>query len=88
MRYQGGLGKLDETQQDVVEMQETLIRLQPLLVTAAQDVQKIVANIETESVDVAKVEKIVKVDEEAALASILIIYNLWSEVIYKTSNLD
>ncbi|XP_011500273.1 PREDICTED: dynein heavy chain 7, axonemal-like [Ceratosolen solmsi marchali] len=67
-RYEGGLCRLDETQQDVVDMQETLKRLQPLLVTAADDVQKIVDHIEKESNDVAEVEKVVKIDEEAALA--------------------
>lgn len=51
-------------------MQETLKELQPMLVTAAQDVQKTVANVEKESSEVAEVEKIVKVDEEAALVNI------------------
>lgn len=51
-------------------MQETLKELQPMLVTAAQEVQKIVATVEKESLEVAEVEKVVKVDEEAALVSI------------------
>ena len=65
-RYEGGLGRLDGTQQEVSEMQETLKRLQPLLVTAAQDVQKILASVEKESKEVAEIEKIVRNDEEAA----------------------
>ncbi|XP_051173104.1 dynein axonemal heavy chain 7-like isoform X2 [Leptopilina boulardi] len=66
-RYEGGLGRLDTTRQEVHEMQETLKRLQPLLVTAAQDVQKILASVEKESSEVAEIEKIVKIDEEAAM---------------------
>lgn len=66
-RYEGGLGRLDTTQQEVHEMQEMLKRLQPLLVTAAQDVQKILASVEKESSEVAEIEKVVKVDEEAAM---------------------
>ncbi|XP_044001453.1 dynein axonemal heavy chain 7-like [Aphidius gifuensis] len=67
MRYEGGLDRLDSTQHQVTEMQETLTNLQPLLVTAAQDVQKILMTIEKESYEVAEVEKIVKIDEEAAM---------------------
>ncbi|CAB0039603.1 unnamed protein product [Trichogramma brassicae] len=66
-RYEGGLGRLDGTQRDVAVMQDTLKQLQPMLVTATQDVQKIVAFVEKESADVAEVEKIVKIDEEAAM---------------------
>ncbi|KAL7295896.1 hypothetical protein TKK_0010939 [Trichogramma kaykai] len=67
LRYEGGLGRLDGTQRDVAVMQDTLKQLQPMLVTATQDVQKIVAFVEKESADVAEVEKIVKIDEEAAM---------------------
>ena len=66
-RYEGGLGRLDKTQQDVAVMKETLINLQPMLVTATQDVQKIVAQVEKESADVAEVEKVVRADEESAM---------------------
>ncbi|KAJ8668953.1 hypothetical protein QAD02_000212 [Eretmocerus hayati] len=66
-RYEGGLGKLDSTQRDVEVMQETLKNLQPMLVIATQDVQKILERVEKESEDVAEVEKIVKSDEEAAM---------------------
>lgn len=48
-------------------MQETLRQLQPLLVTAAQDVQRIMTTVEKESIEVGEVEKVVKVDEEAAM---------------------
>ena len=66
-RYEGGLGRLDGTQRDVEVMQETLKKLQPLLVLATQDVQKILVKVETESAEVAEVEKVVKADEEAAM---------------------
>lgn len=66
-RYEGGLDRLDSTNQQVKEMQETLQNLQPMLVTAAQDVQRILANVEKESLEVAEVEKVVKIDEEAAM---------------------
>ncbi|XP_063983101.1 dynein axonemal heavy chain 7-like [Diachasmimorpha longicaudata] len=65
-RYEGGLDRLGSTQHQVTEMQETLKGLQPLLVTAAQDVQRSVATVEKESSEVAAAEKVVKVDEEAA----------------------
>ncbi|XP_046587391.1 dynein axonemal heavy chain 7-like [Neodiprion lecontei] len=65
-RYEGGLDKLDNTNQQVKEMQETLRELQPMLVTAASEVQQILEHVEAESVQVAEVEKVVKVDEEAA----------------------
>lgn len=65
-RYQGGLGRLDSTQQQVADMQETLRKLQPQLVTATQDVQKMLIDIEKENQDVAEFEKIVKLDEIAA----------------------
>ncbi|XP_032686024.1 dynein heavy chain 7, axonemal-like isoform X4 [Odontomachus brunneus] len=65
-RYEGGLGQLDSTQHQVTEMQDTLIQLQPKLVAATQDVQKMLANVEKESQEVAEFEKVVKVDETAA----------------------
>ena len=66
-RYEGGLGRLDSTQNEVFKMQEMLKRLQPLLVTAAQEVQKILASVEKESAEVAAIEKVVRIDEEAAM---------------------
>ncbi|XP_012251165.2 dynein axonemal heavy chain 7-like isoform X2 [Athalia rosae] len=68
MRYEGGLDKLDNTNQQVKEMQETLKDLQPMLITAASEVQQILAHVEEESAEVAEVEKVVKIDEEAAQA--------------------
>lgn len=65
-RYEGGLGRLDSTQQQVTDMQETLRKLQPQLVTATQDVQKMLIDIEKENKDVAEFEKIVIRDEIAA----------------------
>ena len=69
-RYEGGLSRLDGTQRDVEVMQDTLKRLQPMLVTATQDVQKILSRVEKESADVAEVEKVVKIDEEAAMVGV------------------
>lgn len=65
-RYEGGLGQLDSTQHQVTEMQDTLIQLQPQLVAATQDVQRMLADVEKESQEVAEFEKIVKIDETAA----------------------
>ncbi|XP_043498185.1 dynein axonemal heavy chain 7-like isoform X3 [Polistes fuscatus] len=67
-RYEGGLGRLDGTQQQVTDMQETLRQLQPQLVTATQDVQKMLIDIEIENTEVAEFEKVVKFDEAAAQA--------------------
>lgn len=52
-------------------MQETLKELQPKLVKATQEVQTILTRVEKESADVAEVEKIVKIDEEAAMVRYL-----------------
>lgn len=66
-RYEAGLDKLDNTNKQVGKMQETLVALQPRLVEAAKDVEKMVANVENESVEVAQIEQMVKKDEEAAM---------------------
>lgn len=65
-RYEGGLGQLDSTQQQVTDMQNTLKQLQPQLITATQDIQKMLADVERENQEVAEFEKVVKVDEAAA----------------------
>jgi dynein heavy chain len=65
-RYEGGLGQLDSTQHQVTEMQEMLKQLQPQLIAATLDVQRILADVERESQEVAEFEKVVKVDEIAA----------------------
>ncbi|KAL6428106.1 hypothetical protein ACFW04_008466 [Cataglyphis niger] len=65
-RYEGGLGQLDSTHQQVTVMQNTLKELQPQLITATQDIQKMLADVERENQEVAEFEKVVKVDEAAA----------------------
>lgn len=65
-RYEGGLGQLDSTQHQVTDMQDTLKQLQPKLISATQDIQKMLADVEKENQDVAEFEKVVKVDEIAA----------------------
>lgn len=71
-RYEGGLDRLDFTQHQVTEMQETLKQLQPMLIKAALDVQRIVANVEKESAEAAKFEKVIRVDEESASVSLIL----------------
>lgn len=65
-RYEGGLGQLDSAQHQVTEMQDTLKQLQPKLIAATQDIQRMLADIEKESQEVAEFEKVVKVDQTAA----------------------
>ncbi|CAK9824900.1 Dynein axonemal heavy chain 7 [Anthophora retusa] len=65
-RYERGLGQLDETKKQVVTMQETLKSLQPQLITATQDVQKMLLEVDKEREEAAEFEKVVKLDEEAA----------------------
>jgi len=65
-RYEGGLGQLDSTQQQVTEMQDILKQLQPELIAATQEIQNILADVEIETLEVAEFEKVVKIDEIAA----------------------
>jgi len=65
-RYEGGLGQLDSTQHQVEEMQNMLKQLQPKLIAATQDIQRILADVEKENQEVAEFEKVVKIDEIAA----------------------
>lgn len=65
-RYEGGLGQLDSTHIQVSEMQNTLKQLQPKLIAATQEIQRILADVEKENQEVAEFEKVVKVDEIAA----------------------
>lgn len=81
-RYEGGLGRLDGTQRDVTVMQETLKELQPKLVKATQEVQTILTRVEKESADVAEVEKIVKIDEEAAMVRFTILLSIMNFMNY------
>ncbi|XP_011702284.1 PREDICTED: dynein heavy chain 7, axonemal-like isoform X3 [Wasmannia auropunctata] len=65
-RYEGGLGQLDSAQHQVTEMQNILKQLQPSLIAATQDIQRMLADVEKENQEVAEFEKVVKVDETAA----------------------
>lgn len=65
-RYERGLGQLDETQKQVVTMQEILKSLQPQLITATQDVERMLQEVDRERQEVVEFEKIVKIDESAA----------------------
>lgn len=47
-------------------MQNTLKQLQPKLIAATQEIQRILADVEKENQEVAEFEKVVKVDEIAA----------------------
>ncbi|XP_066592221.1 dynein axonemal heavy chain 7-like [Prorops nasuta] len=67
-RYEGGLDRLDSTKSQVAEMQEILISLQPALRAATEDVERMMVNVQKESQEVAEIEKVVKVDENAAQA--------------------
>lgn len=66
-RYEAGLGKLDSTHKQVAKMQEILVALQPKLKEAAKDVERMLANVESESLEVSAIEQVVKKDEEAAM---------------------
>nr|XP_012232176.1 PREDICTED: dynein heavy chain 7, axonemal-like isoform X1 [Linepithema humile] len=68
-RYEGGLGQLDGTQRQVEEMQNMLKQLQPKLIAATQDIQRMLADVEKENQEVAEFEKVVKIDEIAAQAA-------------------
>lgn len=48
--------------------------LQPQLITATQDVERMLLEVEKESHDVEEFEKIVKIDEAAAAVSKYILY--------------
>lgn len=65
-RYEGGLGQLDSTQHQVTEMQNILKQLQPKLIAATQEIQRMLADVEKENQEVIEFEKVVKVDETAA----------------------
>lgn len=66
--------QLDDTQKQVVMMQDMLKLLQPQLITATQDVERMLLEVEKESHDVEEFEKIVKIDEAAAAVSKYILY--------------
>ncbi|XP_014203995.1 dynein heavy chain 7, axonemal [Copidosoma floridanum] len=66
-RYEAGLESLNNAHVQVGKMQGTLVALQPKLIEATKDVEKVLANIEKETAQVAEIEKIVKHDEEIAM---------------------
>ncbi|KAJ6652606.1 hypothetical protein lerEdw1_011258 [Lerista edwardsae] len=65
-RYEVGLEKLDSAAAQVATMQVELEALQPQLRIASKQVDEMMLEIEKESLEVAKTEKIVKVDEAVA----------------------
>ncbi|KAJ8670547.1 hypothetical protein QAD02_001806, partial [Eretmocerus hayati] len=67
-RYEGGLDSLNNAHIQVEKMQGTLRALQPKLIAATKDVEKVLANIQKETAEAAEIEKVVKKDEEAAMA--------------------
>lgn len=65
-RYEVGLEKLAAAASDVSVMQKELTDLQPELVIASKEVDEMMIVIERESIEVAKVEKVVRADEAVA----------------------
>ncbi|XP_022244308.1 dynein heavy chain 7, axonemal-like [Limulus polyphemus] len=65
-RYMVGLEKLAFASQQVTQMQQELEELQPQLVVAACETEKMITVIETESIEVEKTKSIVKEDEAIA----------------------
>jgi dynein heavy chain len=65
-RYEVGLEKLIHSASQVAVMQEELTKLQPALIEASKQVEQIVRQVEKESMEVAEVEKIVRIDEAEA----------------------
>lgn len=65
-RYEVGLEKLQSAAAQVATMQVELEALQPQLVVASKEVDQMMVVIEHESEEVAKTEKVVRVDEAVA----------------------
>ncbi|XP_076854479.1 dynein axonemal heavy chain 7 isoform X2 [Brachyhypopomus gauderio] len=65
-RYEVGLEKLESASAQVATMQVELEALQPQLRVASKEVDEMMVVIEHESVEVAKTEKVVRVDEAVA----------------------
>ena len=65
-RYEIGLDKLESAASQVGDMQVNLRNLQPQLIVASKEVDEIMVVVEKETIEVAKVEKVVKADEEVA----------------------
>lgn len=66
-RYVAGLDSLNNAHVQVGKMQETLVALQPKLIQATKDVQKVLLTIEKQTAEAFEIEKVVKKDEEAAM---------------------
>ena len=58
-RYEVGLDKLRSAASQVGEMQIELTDLKPQLIVAGEEVDKIMIIIEKDSIEVAKVEKVI-----------------------------
>jgi len=58
-RYEVGLDKLRSAASQVGEMQKELTELKPQLIVAGEEVDKIMIIIEKDSIEVAKVEKVI-----------------------------
>lgn len=66
-RYEAGLGRLDSTHKQVGRMQAILVALQPKLLVAAKDVERMFLDVQRESDEASAIEQVVKMDEEAAM---------------------
>ena len=58
-RYEVGLEKLGSASSQVLEMQKELTELQPQLVESGKRVEEMMVKIEADSIEVAKVEKVI-----------------------------
>ena len=65
-RYEVGLEKLQSAASQVATMQNELEALQPQLVESSKKVDEIMIIVEKDSIEAAKVEKVVKADEAVA----------------------
>jgi dynein heavy chain len=66
-KYVAGLDSLNKAHIQVEEMKKNLTALEPKLIQATKDIEKVLESIEEESAEAAEIEKIVKKHEEAAM---------------------
>ncbi|KYN44278.1 Dynein heavy chain 7, axonemal [Trachymyrmex septentrionalis] len=66
-RYEAGLDRLDSTRKEVTRMQEVLVALQPKLLVAAKDVERMFLDVQRQNEEASEIEQIVKKDEQAAM---------------------
>lgn len=66
-RYEAGLGRLDHTRKEVSRMQQVLVALQPKLLVAAKDVERMFLDVQRQSEEASEIEQVVKKDEQAAM---------------------